>query len=211
MLSTDVLLQNDHVTAFVTVVSAMQNNVYIIQCNRTKRAILIDAASEGPDLVALAQHLGVTQVLQTHNHWDHIGAIEDVRTAGIPVAVREPDRLGLAGYDRLIQDGDVIEEGNVRLTAIATPGHTPGSTCYALEGTNLLFTGDTLFRDGPGATHFPGGDLQAILLSIRQRLIAAYPPDTMVLPGHGPDTTLQHEESVLNEHFGPFTPANSAP
>jgi glyoxylase-like metal-dependent hydrolase (beta-lactamase superfamily II) len=93
----------------------------------------------------------------------------------------------------------VIEVGQLRIETIATPGHTPGSMCFFVRGTPLLFSGDTLFPGGPGATKFPGGDFDAIITSIGERLFARFGPQTLVLPGHGADTTIGAERPHLQE------------
>jgi glyoxylase-like metal-dependent hydrolase (beta-lactamase superfamily II) len=105
----------------------------------------------------------------------------------------------LPSYDFVLEDGSVIEVGRLRLHTIATPGHTPGSMCFRLEGSPVLFSGDTLFPGGPGATKFPGGDFPAIIRSIEDRLFAALPADTIVMPGHGADTTVGDERPHLQE------------
>jgi glyoxylase-like metal-dependent hydrolase (beta-lactamase superfamily II) len=102
------------------------------------------------------------------------------------------------GYDVLLDDAEVIEVGKLRLHAIHNPGHTPGSISFHVAGTPLLFTGDTLFPGGPGATKFPGGDFAAIIRSIEERLFT-FPDDTIVLPGHGTDTTIGTERPHLDE------------
>jgi glyoxylase-like metal-dependent hydrolase (beta-lactamase superfamily II) len=104
----------------------------------------------------------------------------------------------LPSYDFVIGDGDVIEVGDLRLRAIHTPGHTPGSTSFLLDGEPLLLTGDTLFPGGPGNTRFEGASFDQIIESIDQRLFTL-PPDLLVLPGHGLDTTLGTERPHLQE------------
>ena len=88
----------------------------------------------------------------------------------------------LPSYDLLLEDDTVIEVGDLRLRTIATPGHTPGSMCFAVEGTPLLFSGDTLFPGGPGNTKFPGGDFPTIIRSIEDRLFSRFGPDTSCSP-----------------------------
>jgi glyoxylase-like metal-dependent hydrolase (beta-lactamase superfamily II) len=105
----------------------------------------------------------------------------------------------LPSYDLILEDDSVIEVGDLRLHTIATPGHTPGSMCFVVEGTRLLFSGDTLFPGGPGATKFPGGDFPTIIRSIEDRLFARLGPDTIVLPGHGDSTTIGTERPHLQE------------
>ncbi len=104
----------------------------------------------------------------------------------------------LPSYDEVIEDASVIQIGDVRLHTILTPGHTPGSMCFLVEGSPVLFSGDTLFPGGPGNTTFPGGDFDKIIESIDRRLFTL-PEGTLVLPGHGDDTTIGSERPHLQE------------
>jgi glyoxylase-like metal-dependent hydrolase (beta-lactamase superfamily II) len=181
------------------VVGPMDNNVYILRCRRTGDAMLIDAANEHEELLAICQKLGVNQVVETHGHWDHIQAVPAVREAGISVAVTSADAGMLPSYDLIIEDDEQISVGDLRVRTLATPGHTPGSISFAVEGTNLLFTGDTLFPGGPGNTSFEDADFDTIIQSIDRRIFAAFSPDTLVLPGHGDATTVGNESPHLAE------------
>jgi glyoxylase-like metal-dependent hydrolase (beta-lactamase superfamily II) len=180
------------------VVGPMDNNVYVVRCTETGDAVLLDAANEHERLLELCQALGVRRVLETHGHWDHIQAVPELRDAGYDVAVTAADAGMLPSYDSTIDDEDVIEVGRLRLHAHATPGHTPGSVCFTVEGTPLLFSGDTLFPGGPGNTSFEGGDFPTIMRSLEERLFAL-PDDTLVLPGHGDSTTIGTEKPHLQE------------
>jgi glyoxylase-like metal-dependent hydrolase (beta-lactamase superfamily II) len=192
--------QNADAEVHRLVVGSYDNNVFVIRCRQTGEAVLIDAANEHERLLELASSLGVTRVLETHGHFDHIGAVTEMREAGYEVAVLSADAPMLAevGYDVLLDGVEMIEFGSLRLRPIPTPGHTPGSVSFHLESTPLLFTGDTLFPGGPGATHFDGGDFQTIIQSIDE-LLMPFPPDTIVLPGHGLDTTIGVERPHLPE------------
>lgn len=182
------------------VVGPYDNNVFVVRCRATGDAVLIDAANEHEQLLELCQSLGVRRVLETHGHWDHIQAVPALREAGYEVAVTRLDapRLAEVGYDVFLDDAEVIEVGRLRLHAIHTPGHTEGSICFRVDGTPLLFSGDTLFPGGPGATKFEGGDFPTIIESIDRRLFTL-PADTIVLPGHGVDTTIGTEQPSLQE------------
>jgi glyoxylase-like metal-dependent hydrolase (beta-lactamase superfamily II) len=181
------------------VVGPMDNNVYILRCRRTGDAMLIDAANEHEELLEICKRLGVNQVVETHGHWDHIQAVPAVREAGISVAVTSADAGMLPSYDLILEDDEQLSVGDLRLKTLATPGHTPGSICFAVEGTNLLFTGDTLFPGGPGNTTFENADFATIIESIDRRIFAAFTPDTLVLPGHGTSTTVGNESPHLAE------------
>jgi glyoxylase-like metal-dependent hydrolase (beta-lactamase superfamily II) len=103
----------------------------------------------------------------------------------------------LPGYDFVVADEDVITVGDLRLHALHTPGHTPGSVCFTLEGWPILFSGDTLFPGGPGATQSPSAFAE-IIRSLDNRLLPL-PEDMLVLPGHGLDTTIGTERPHLGE------------
>jgi len=182
------------------VVGPVDNNVFIVRCRATGDAALIDAANEHQRLLELCRALGVRRVLETHGHWDHIQAVPAMREAGYTIGVMAADapRLADVGYDVLLDHDEVWEVGRVRIRVVHTPGHTPGSVSFAVANTPLLFTGDTLFPGGPGATSFDGGDFPTILQSIERELFA-FADDTMVLPGHGRDTTIGAERPHLDE------------
>jgi glyoxylase-like metal-dependent hydrolase (beta-lactamase superfamily II) len=192
------LLSDTGYEVHAVVVGPMDNNVFIVRCTETGDGVLIDAANEHERLLDLCAALGVRRVIETHGHWDHIQAVPAVRDAGYDVAVTAADAGMLPAYDDILEDDAVIEVGNLRLSTIATPGHTPGSMCFALEGTPLLFSGDTLFPGGPGNTKFEGGDFPTIIEAIDGRLFTR-PADTIVLPGHGNWTTIGAERPHLQE------------
>jgi glyoxylase-like metal-dependent hydrolase (beta-lactamase superfamily II) len=180
------------------VVGPVDNNVFVLRCKRTGDAVLLDAANEHDRLLDLCERLGVRTVLETHGHWDHIQAIPAVRNAGYEVGVTQEDAAMLDAYDYLLEDESVIEVGDLRLHTIATPGHTPGSMSFRLESAPILFSGDTLFPGGPGNTSFEHSDFDTIIESIDRRMFTL-PPDTLVLPGHGDDTTIGTERPHLDE------------
>ena len=182
------------------VVGSYDNNVFVLRCRATGEAVLIDAANEHELLLELCQGLGVRRVLETHGHWDHIGAVAQIREAGyeVGVSILDAPMLHEVGYDVFIDDAEVIEVGRLRLHAIHNPGHTPGSVSFLVDGAPLLFSGDTLFPGGPGATKFDGGDFATIIDSIDNKLFTL-PAHTIVMPGHGVSTTIAHERPHLKE------------
>ncbi|MGA1419337.1 MAG: MBL fold metallo-hydrolase [Ilumatobacteraceae bacterium] len=192
--------QNSAVEVHKVVVGPVDNNVFVVRCRQTGEAVLIDAANEHERLLELCTSLGVRRVLETHGHWDHIQAVPAMREAGYEVAVTALDapRLKEVGYDLLLDDKEVVEVGRIRMHALHTPGHTEGSICFQVDGTLLLFSGDTLFPGGPGATKFEGGNFGTIIDSISNTLFAL-PDSTLVLPGHGTDTTIGAERPHLDE------------
>jgi glyoxylase-like metal-dependent hydrolase (beta-lactamase superfamily II) len=190
--------EGDGAEVHKVVVGPMDNNVFVLSCTGTGAAVLVDAANEAERLLGMAKDLGVGQVLTTHGHWDHIQAVPQVREAGYRVAISAGDAGMLPGYDDVLEDDATIEVGQLKLRTILTPGHTPGSMCFRLEGQPLLFSGDTLFPGGPGNTSLPGGNFDQIVESIDRRLFSL-PGDLLVLPGHGLDTTLDTERPHLQE------------
>ena len=195
----EMIWDNAVVEVHQIVVGPMDNNVYVVRCRRTGDAMLIDAANEHEALLEICRSLGVRQVVETHGHWDHIQAVPAVRDAGISVAVTEADAGMLPSYDLLLTDDEQLRVGDLRIRTLSTPGHTPGSICVAVEGTPLLFSGDTLFPGGPGNTSFEGGDFASIITSIDRRIFAKFGPDTVVLPGHGVATTVGNESPHLQD------------
>ena len=191
---------NADVEVHKVVVGPYDNNVFVVRCRRSGDAALIDAANEHELLLELCKTLGVRRVLETHGHWDHIQAVPAMREAGYEVAVTALDapRLKDVGYDVFLDDAEVVEVGHLRLHVIHNPGHTEGSISFAVEGTPLLFTGDTLFPGGPGNATFDGGDFATIIQSIDTKLFT-FPAETIVLPGHGLDTTIGTERPHLAE------------
>ncbi len=180
------------------VVGDYENNVFIVRCRDTGDAVLIDAANEHDRLLELSRNLGVRTVIETHGHHDHIGAVTEMRNAGYNVHVTSEDAHMLPSYDQLIENEQVFEIGKLRLRSIKTPGHTAGSVSFDLVGSPVLFTGDTLFPGGPGATKY-GGDFETIIKTIDELMFSPFPADTIVMPGHGDDTTIGTERPSLQE------------
>ncbi len=180
------------------VVGPYDNNVFVIRCRHTGDAVMLDAANEHELLLDLCKATGVRTVLETHGHWDHIQAVPQVRDAGFEVGVTAEDAAMLPSYDYLLTHDTRITVGRSSLHTIQTPGHTPGSICFKVVDKPLLFSGDTLFPGGPGATKFEGSDFNTIIKSIDE-LLFPLPPETLVLPGHGDDTTIGNERPHLDE------------
>ena len=182
------------------VVGPVDNNVFVLRCRETGESVLIDAANEHEELLDLCRRLDVRKVLETHGHWDHIQAVPQVRDAGYEVGITGPDSAELDAYDFVLEDESVIEVGRLRLHTVFTPGHTPGSMCFLVEGSPVLFSGDTLFPGGPGNTSYPGGDFEQIIRSIDDRLFSPLDAGTLVLPGHGDATPSGAERPRRQEY-----------
>ena len=199
MLTSELIYEDAAAEVHQTVVGPFENNVYIVRCRQSGEAVLIDAADEHEYLLELSKRLGVTKVLETHGHHDHIQAVPAMREAGIEVLVAPGDADMLPSYDLVLDDDRGFKVGKLELVTIATPGHTPGSMCFALSGTPLLFSGDTLFPGGPGATRFDHSSFDDIITSISTRLFEPFSGETSVLPGHGVATTIGAERPHLGE------------
>ena len=164
------------------------NNAYLIADRDAGEAVIVDMPAGSRELLAALGDLKVTAILLTHTHPDHWADYDLVKNAtGAPVRCHPAEVIMPATkIDRPLSDGDEITVGSGAIRALQTPGHTPGSTCY-LAG-RVLFSGDVLFPGGPGRTQTPA-DLKQSIASITQRLYPL-PEDTLVLPGHGADTTI---------------------
>lgn len=189
-------------------------NCYIIGSESTRKGLVIDPGADAPSILHVINKLGLSIpfVAITHAHVDHIGAIKQVvEETGAMMGMHRLDYEGpfLRQMNKLVaqfsggtseefpkpqkflEDGDVLEVGDLKFTVIHTPGHSPGGIC--LHGEGVVFTGDTLFNTGIGRTDFPGCSYEEILNSIRTRLLTL-PEDTTVYPGHGPSTTVRYEK-----------------
>lgn len=180
------------------VVGTMENNVYVLVCQETREAVLVDAAGEAERILAAIAAVRVRYILQTHGHSDHVQALIALKDAlRVPVGIHRDDAAMLPiPPDFLLSDGDRIAFGNRELLVLHTPGHTPGSVCFPIG--DQLISGDTLFPGGPGATASPLGNFPQIIESIRAKLFTL-PDDTVVLPGHGRSTTIGAEEPYLDD------------
>jgi len=191
------------------VVGPLASNCYILGSESSKEGIIIDPADEAERLEQTITELGlkIKLIVLTHGHPDHIGALKSLKEAtNAEVAIHADDAQSLRqqvlaflfGFsyavppapDRLLKGGDSIDINDLHFSVIHTPGHTPGSIC--LLGHGVLFSGDTLFNYGIGRYDLPGGDFQQLMDSLRTKLMVL-PDDTIVYPGHGPDTTIGAE------------------
>ncbi len=178
----------------------MDNNVYVVVCERTGESVVVDASHDAARIAAATAGTTVRAILLTHGDADHVDALEDLRARlGVPVHVHpaDADRLP-APPDFLLADGQAITVGEGVLRVIHTPGHTPGSVCFHIEEERTLIAGDTLFPGGPGATRGDRARFAQIIASIRDQLFVL-PDETVVRPGHGADTTIGAEKPHLQE------------
>lgn len=188
-----------------------QSNCYILADGAGGPAAVVDPGDGAARILALLRDRGlaVSHILLTHGHLDHIGAVRAVKEAtGAAVGVHpldapmlEDPRQNLSagsgrpvtapGPDRLLEDGEELQVGSLRLRVLHTPGHTPGGLCFLLD--DRVLSGDTLFAGSIGRSDFPGGDADQLLDSIRTKLLPL-PDDLLVCPGHGDFTTIGEEK-----------------
>ena len=187
---------DDNILVDKVVVGSLDNNVFLLVDPSTSRSVIIDASTSPDAILAMAAGTEVQAILTTHGHWDHVGAANEVGDAlGVRVFIGPEDKaMGkLPEADSL--DAGQMPLGELELEIIATPGHTPGSRCIRVG--HLIFTGDTLFPGGPGATQSPD-NFKTIMESLDNKLFTQ-PDETMILPGHGLDTTIGAERPHVEE------------
>jgi glyoxylase-like metal-dependent hydrolase (beta-lactamase superfamily II) len=182
---------------------AVDNNVWLL--GDDAQVLVIDAAH---DAQAIADAVGEREVLAiacTHAHDDHVNAAPALSAlVDAPVLLHPADDvLWRLAHDTdrpsdTLSDGDVLRVGGTEVRVLHTPGHAPGAVCFHVPDLGVVFTGDTLFQGGPGATGRSHSDFPTIIDSIRDRLLTL-PPETVVHTGHGDDTTIGTEASHLEE------------
>lgn len=197
-------------------VGPLATNCYLVGCPKTREALVIDPGGDPLAILAEAGRLAlhVRQIVNTHGHFDHTMANQDVKRAtGATISIHALDASMLTNplasfsfwagnlrpgpsADCLLQDGDEISAGTVRLTVAHTPGHSPGS--ISLIARQAVFTGDALFQGSIGRTDLPGGDYGQLIQSIKARLLVL-PDETVAYTGHGPQTTIGQER-----RYNPF-------
>jgi glyoxylase-like metal-dependent hydrolase (beta-lactamase superfamily II) len=207
--------QNPVIYQTVVAKGLVGTNCYVLACPETLKAMIIDpgafnAAEVDNILGIISQHGLIPQyILNTHGHIDHIAGNSQLKKATrAELLIHSSDaRMLLSGAsngsllfgqelvsppaDKLLEDWQAIELGNLLIRVIHTPGHTPGCICLYVDKT--LFSGDTLFAGSVGRTDLPGGSEEQIIQSIKQKLMIL-PEDTLVRPGHGPRTTIGREK-----------------
>ncbi|MBV9606524.1 MAG: MBL fold metallo-hydrolase [Solirubrobacterales bacterium] len=196
-------------------VGPVQENCFIVRRPDAPNALIIDPGDEADKLLQAIERLGIQTVeaiLITHTHFDHVGAVAPVAQATkAPVycPALETDVLAnLNDYtwqgfgpfesyeaDHTVAGGETLELAGLTIEVVFTPGHSPGHVTYALAEHEALFSGDVLFQGSVGRVDLPGGDWPTLLNSI-ETLIGAYPPETMVYPGHMGITTLGRERDT---------------
>lgn len=198
------------------VVGPIQVNCFIITCSTTQETAIVDPGDDAERILnkCAAKSLNVTKILLTHGHFDHIGAVQQIKEAtGAEIIMHKADEFLIAvapmqaaafgmpapktfSVDRFVTEGDDMSVGELTAQVIETPGHTPGGICFHFG--DGLFAGDTLFYGGIGRTDLPGGSYSQILNSIKTKLFVL-PDELKVYCGHGPATTIGREKK-----YNPF-------
>ena len=201
-------------------VGLFASNCYIVGAESNKDGIIIDPGAEANKILKRVKdlELEVKLIVLTHGHMDHIGALKEVKEATYAeVAIHADDTKSLQGRhplgavfglslqappppDRLLKGGDSIDVGDLHFLVLHTPGHTPGGICLLGEG--VVFSGDTLFNFGIGRFDMPDGSGSQLMNSIYTELMVL-PDNTVVYPGHGPETTIG-----IERRYNPFLQAN---
>lgn len=190
----------------------LQTNCYLLGCEQTQLAAVIDPAWDGRAIVATAEDDGweISHILLTHAHFDHVAGLQETKAlTGAPI-YSHPDAVDMLSNttmsaaffglrvpappppDQLFAPGQVLQVGSLTVHTLHTPGHAPGHVCFHLPEYRVLFDGDVLFKNGIGRTDLPGGDHEQLLNSIRSQLLPL-PDETRIFSGHGPPTTIGQE------------------
>ena len=202
----------------ILAVGPLQCNCSVIGDENTREAMVIDPGDDIEDVLNLIRkhHLQVKQIVITHAHIDHVGGAMKLRAAtGAPIILNQNDYAllkmldaqaawigmqspGRVDVDHSVADGETVQTGSLSANVLHTPGHTEGSICLYFPAESKLIAGDTLFAGSIGRTDLPGGSFQKIMRSLHGRVLAL-PDETLVVPGHGPLTTVGEER-----HSNPF-------
>lgn len=196
----------------ILAVGPLQCNCSVIGDERTREAMVIDPGDDIDDVLALVRKhkLTVKQIVITHAHIDHVGGAQKLRAAtGAPILLNQNDygllkmldmqaawigmpSPGKVEIDRSVADAETLQAGSLSANVLHTPGHTEGSICLYFPAEKKLIAGDTLFAGSIGRTDLPGGSFQKIISSLHEQVLAL-PDETLVIPGHGPTTTIGEE------------------
>ncbi|MFO7766549.1 MAG: MBL fold metallo-hydrolase [Pelovirga sp.] len=189
----------------------LEVNCYLVGCEKTRKAAVIDPGGDVESILQMLQQhdLAPVMIINTHGHFDHVGGNHDlINATGCDLLIHKDDAsllhranehaefFGLSTTQspeptRLLDDGDIIDLGELKIEVIHTPGHSPGGVCLHVD--DYLFVGDTLFSGSIGRTDLPGGNHQLLIENIKNKLLPLV-DDTRVCPGHGPTTSIGQEK-----------------
>lgn len=193
---------------------ALHVNTYLVVDEDTKKGFIVDPGGYNPGLTKIVEKNGIdiVYIILTHGHSDHICGVndhlDDFPNAKVVASIHEQDMLedpvlnqstmfGAAqtvSADILVEDGDELQVGNLKLMCLHTPGHTPGGMCVYVESEDVLFSGDTLFCQSIGRTDFPGGSFESLIDALHNKLFVL-PDETAVYPGHMSATNIGFEKA----------------
>ncbi len=195
------------------IVGALETNCYLVYCTESLECAIVDPGAEAQKIFHLItkKSLNPVVLLNTHGHIDHIGANKDIKERfNIPLCIHALDKSMLENVqqlelsfflgakespspDKYLEDGDMVKLGKSSLQVIHTPGHSPGSVSFLGDG--FILSGDTLFYGGVGRADLPGGSWDELERSIKNKILTL-PDETIVLPGHGPTTSVGQERNL---------------
>lgn len=207
-------IERDELAVFSFVVGPIDTSIYVIGCEKTKEAVIIDAGGQIDDLLAAIDDRDwtLTAVWQTHAHVDHVAGLNDVKEVrDVPILLHEAEQpvynaavqqgmmFGfnvepLPPVDQYVEEGEVVNVGELEATVMLLPGHSPGSVAFYFEEQGLFFGGDVVFAGSVGRVDLPGCDPNAMRQSLQR--VKQLPDDTIILPGHGPTTTVGQEKKA---------------
>jgi glyoxylase-like metal-dependent hydrolase (beta-lactamase superfamily II) len=189
------------------------NNTILLTCEKTKISAVVDPSFGIKKVLSYIdkKELSLEKVLLTHSHYDHtegISLIKEKKDVLIYIhkldkkTLETPEKIPFIGKpasfkaDVLLEDGDIIDVGQIKIKVIHTPGHTPGSSCFYIEKEKILISGDTLFKNSMGRVDFPSSNPSDMWESLKK--LSKLPKDTIVIPGHGSQTTIEKESWMGN-------------
>jgi hydroxyacylglutathione hydrolase len=199
-------------------VGMLESNCYILGDEVSREAVVIDPGGDGPDILAVIEkeNLKLKTIINTHGHFDHVGANAALQEAsGAPIAIHQADadmlsqpsaealfftggRLQPSRAEILLKEDDLLQFGSLQLKVLHTPGHTLGGICLVLQNEPIVYVGDTLFAGSIGRTDFPGGSFEDLIQSVKTKIFTLG-DNYLVMPGHGPATTVGQERQ-----YNPF-------
>ena len=195
------------------VVGFLETNCYIVGCERTKKAFIVDPGAESSRIIeeVKKEHLNPEYIINTHGHGDHIGANKNIKQefGDVKIAIHANDKDMLTdasknlsadfamnyvspSADIALNGGEILEVGDLKLEILLTPGHTPGGISIFIEKEKVVFTGDALFRNSIGRTDLPSSSGSDLIKAIKKKLMVL-DSDVAVYPGHGADSTIGYE------------------